>query len=61
MSSVGGHFAYALLFSLEIKIMLRVLTSVSHILAVSNYLVHVCLNDEIDLWPVYSGERFRAS
>ena len=35
------------------------LTSISHILTVSN--CQICLDDEFDLWPVYPGERFRAS
>ena len=43
----------ALFFALVVKIILRSLTSVSHILIVSNY--QVCSNDEFDLWPIYSG------
>ena len=35
------------------------LTSVSHILTVSNY--QICSDDEFDLWSVYPGKQFRAS
>ena len=33
--------------------------NVSHILTISKYQVILC--DELDLWPVYSGEGFRES
>ena len=35
------------------------LTSVSHILTVSNYQIYS--DDELYIWPVYPGERFRDS
>ena len=35
------------------------LTSVSQILTFSYY--QICSDDEFNLWPVYPGERFRAS
>ena len=40
-------------FALEVKIVLRQLTRISHILRVANN--RVCPNDNFDLWAVYSG------
>ena len=45
-----------ILFALES--ILEPITRVCHILTVSNN--QVCSNDDFYIWPVYSGERFRA-
>ena len=46
-------------FALEVKIILWPLTSISHILTVSNQ--QICSDDQFDLWPFYVGARFRVS
>ena len=53
------HTVNNIYLDFEVKLILWPLTSVSHILTVSNY--QVCSDDEFDLWPVYSGERFSDS